>query len=68
MNINYEYKLQVFGPPFGKMHIFFIDDFNLPKKDDLNHTQTVLELLRQVIEMKGLYNRKELYFMNFEDI
>lgn len=47
--------------------IIFVDDLNMPKKE-LYGAQPPLELLRQYLDYRGWYNRKELQFMKIEDV
>ncbi|CAD8156782.1 unnamed protein product [Paramecium pentaurelia] len=57
----------VFGPPIRQRMIIFVDDLNMPKKEQYG-AQPPLELLRQYLDYKGWYNRKELSFMKIEDV
>jgi len=59
----------VYGPPAGNKFVIFIDDLNMPKKEEYG-AQPPLELLRQWLDHKGWYDRKskEKPFMNVVDI
>lgn len=59
----------VYGPPVGNKFVIFIDDLNMPKKEEYG-AQPPLELLRQWLDHKGWYDRKskEKPFMNIVDI
>ncbi|KAL4427402.1 hypothetical protein ABPG74_009674 [Tetrahymena malaccensis] len=57
----------VFGPPIGKKFIIFVDDLNMPKKEEYG-AQPPIELIRQYLDHKGWYNRRDLQFMKMEDV
>jgi dynein heavy chain len=59
----------VYGPPVGKKFCIFVDDLNMPKKEEF-FAQPPLELLRQFMDHKGWYDRnsKEKPFLRIEDI
>ncbi|MCQ2815633.1 MAG: AAA family ATPase [archaeon] len=48
-----------FGPEYNHKKIFFLDDLNMPQLDIFG-TQSHVELLRQIIDYKFYYDRKEL--------
>jgi dynein heavy chain, axonemal len=60
-------KRGVYGAPVGKKYIVFVDDLNMPKKEEYK-AQPPIELLRQFLDHKGWYNRKDQQFMRIENI
>ena len=57
----------IYGPPVGKRLILFIDDLNMPKKEEYG-AQPPIELLRQWLDHKGWYNRLTKEYMEIQDI
>jgi dynein heavy chain len=56
-----------YRPHNGKKGVIFIDDLNMPKKDDFG-SQPPLELLRQFLEFGGWYDRANLdIFVEIKD-
>ena len=60
-------KKGVYGPLYGTKNIIFIDDFNMPNKDEFG-SQPPLELIRQWFTLGGWYDRKTLEYKNIVDI
>ena len=57
-----------FRPHNGKKGVIFIDDFNMPKRDEYG-SQPPLELVRQLVEYNGWYDRANLdNFVEIEKI
>ncbi|KAK0159284.1 hypothetical protein PV328_010180 [Microctonus aethiopoides] len=61
-------RKNIYGPSLLKKQIFFIDDFNMPIVE-VYGAQPPLELIRQFMDFKGWYDRKEIgSFRNIEDV
>jgi dynein heavy chain len=59
-------KKGVFGPPLGKRFILYVDDLNMPKKEEYG-AQPPIEILRQWFGQSGWYDRKVLSFREIVD-
>ena len=57
----------VYGPAAGKRFFIYIDDLNMPKREEYG-AQPPIELLRQWFDQGGWYDRKELVFRRIIDI
>lgn len=47
---------KMYGPPIGKKLLFFIDDINMPRRDDYE-TQQPIALIRQIVDYELVYDR-----------
>jgi dynein heavy chain len=56
-----------YGLPSGKSGIVFVDDLNMPLKEQYG-AQPPIEIIRQVLDHKSWYNRKELIIENLLDL
>jgi len=50
---------RIFGPPSGKILMFFMDDLNMPKLDKYG-TQSPICLIRQIIDYQLIFDREHL--------
>lgn len=47
--------------------VFFIDDVNMPARERYG-AQPPIELLRQFQDFRGMYDRKQLFWRDIEDV
>lgn len=57
----------VYGPAAGKKFYIYIDDLNMPKREEYG-AQPPIELLRQWFDQAGWYDRKDLTFRKIIDL
>ena len=57
----------VLGPDLGKTCIIFIDDLNMPMKENYG-AQPPIEILRQIIDRKEIYDLKNRELKKLEDL
>lgn len=60
-------KKTLLGAPIGKKIIYFVDDVNMPKLETYG-AQPPIELLRQFLDFKGLFDREKMYWKDIADV
>ena len=60
-------KKNVIGAPIGKRTIIFVDDLNMPKLDTYG-SQPPIELLRQMVDFGGTYDRLTMIWKDIQDV
>lgn len=60
-------RRNLFGAPGNKRLAIFIDDVNMPKPE-IYGAQPPIELLRQLLDSGGLYDREKLFWKEIENL
>ena len=58
-------RKNVIGAPAGKQMLLFVDDLNMPKLDRYG-AQPPIELLRQIQDFRGFYDRDKLFWKEIQ--
>lgn len=60
-------KKTLLAPPLGKRIIIFVDDVNMPRTDAYG-SQPPIELLRQFLDFRGVYDREKFFWKDIVDV
>ena len=67
VEVNFERRNNKLYPPSNKKSICYVDDLNLPKEDQFG-CQTIVEMLRQFMELEGWYSVDTLNYVNIKSM
>ena len=65
VEVHFEKRNNKLYPPSNKKSLCYIDDLNLPKEDQFG-SKTIVEMLRQYMELEGWYSVDTLNYVNIK--
>ena len=67
VEIHFEKRNNKLYPPSNKKSLCYVDDLNLPKEDQFG-SKTIVEMLRQYMELEGWYSVDTLNYVNIKSM
>ena len=67
IEVHFEKRNNKLYPPSNKKSLCYVDDLNLPKEDQFG-SKTIVEMLRQFMELEGWYSVDSLNYVNIKSM